>query len=88
MALDLPSAVSQSMSSRDIWQGNMEDLRDELEDDEFKTAGATVFTWLDEYLMIGADGSGSTGIRSRTSVQLRVNCRSDVSERNFRHDAR
>lgn len=58
MALDLPNAVSDSVMIRDIWQENTDDLDVDLEDEEYRMAGSVVFTWLNEYLMIGADGGG------------------------------
>lgn len=65
-ALDLSSAVSQSVMIRDIWQEDDEDEdlaeddgEDEEEDEEeSRTAGSVVFGWEDEYVLIGADGSG------------------------------
>jgi hypothetical protein len=58
MPLDLPGAVSDSVMIRDIWQENLADHDIDLEDEEFRLAGSVVFTWLNEYLMIGADGCG------------------------------
>jgi hypothetical protein len=57
-ALDLPSAVSESVMIRDIWQEGGQNLDVDLEDEEARTAGSVVCTWPDEYLLIGANGAG------------------------------
>lgn len=58
MALDLPGAVSESVMIRDIWRENLMIPDADHEAGELQTAGSVVFTWPDEYLLIGADGSG------------------------------
>lgn len=58
MALDLPSAVDESVMIRGIWEETREVFGVDLDSEEARTAGSVVWTWPDEYLMIGADGSG------------------------------
>jgi hypothetical protein len=58
MALDLRDAVSDSLMKREIWDESVDDL--DLDAEEAERAGSVVFTWRNEYLMIGAayDGGG------------------------------
>ncbi len=56
MALDLPDAVSSSMMRRRIGDESVDDL--DLDAEEAEMAGSMVFTWRDEYLMIGEAGDG------------------------------
>jgi len=57
MALDLRGAVSDSVMIRDIWAGISAD--DDVDPgDESQLAGSVVYTWPNEYLLIGADGGG------------------------------